>query len=787
MKFRSRWPLALLLLLFLVLASRLLWTLGVSADSWKLLGDEGSAQIRSLYNWEIPVSYRTPAEQADFWIQQSKENEAAQLDPQVALGAAWMLDTPRKLYQLRHYATTRFDKRSLYYLLIIDREWDHETVEAMEDDFEPQAREACLEQSKLATQLDPENKYLWRNRALLLFQLQKTQQQPIKLIPRQQDWQAVLDECTRHDPENALYDYLAALHLWSISSEIKPDSPQINILDPSQYQQSRQKLNAGLQKKFLDTGYTGEAATLAFLSQIGISINYQISMAESRKGRTREQLILVELLLMLQKEFNSAANQKHYSAAAAEARRNLSISEQLVTDHSYLYLTDLKLLLRINGLVDLLKLQEEDPGILNPAEYEAFSKEYSQALLTQNINTEVLKRIEQRAPSNDTPQYFRLALLSATSLNLIFISLVCALVAGGISWSGRSDPNSEFVEMGFWRPLVCWLLGAGMSLLVWGLFPAQIVPLQLQWRALQWIYWIGYLLFVLGFLYLIHAGFSVPWPQIFSLSFFMSIPVLIVSQYTDLYQWWFQTPVATIVAIAAVMLLFGVLSLRFSRKFFSEKRHSQSASFYIGGLILLLAAITVPYGLNLARVYQIPVNLTDPIYPVTWRNILGLYAVPGIPENYFSLYSQTATQVCLIWYWLAGEIIATLISLSILCLWYLKRQSRFITGGFPKLLQTRKRIVLNHAGRMLAKSCAVTALLFALIYLAVAPGLLQSSEKQILRNYQKLTDSKTDQAETRAIQAEIEADPSTMARLRSMAEKSKQRFTEQKIQQEPST
>lgn len=779
MKLRPRWPLALILMAFFLLGSRLIWTLGVSAESWKLFGDEWSEQVNSLYKWEIPVSYRTPKEQADFWIQKSKKIKAAQDDPQAALGAAWMLDTPRDIYQLRHYYTTKFDQRSLSHLLIIDKEWDRETVEAMKDDFEPLAREACLKQSELATRLDPENKHLWRNRALLLFQLQKTQQQPIKLIPRQQDWQAVLDECARHDPENALYDYLAAIHLWSISSEIKPESPQINILDPSKYRQSHQKLNAGLQKSFLDTGFTGEAATLAFLSQIGVSSNDQISMAESRKGSTREQLILVELLIMLQNEFSSAVNQKHYTAAAVDARCNLSISEQLVIDHSYLYLTDLKLLIRINGLVDLLKLHKEDPKILNPAEYEAFSKEYSQALLTQNIHTEVLKRIEQQDQPNDTTQFFRLALLSSTSLNLIIITLVCALLTGGFSWLGRSDPNSELVAMGFWRPLICWILGAGISLLLWGLFPAEIIPLKLQYIALWCVYWIGYFLFILCCLYLIHAGFSVPWTELFSLGFFMSIPVLIVSQYTDLYKLWFQTPMATIIAFAAVMLLLGVLSLRFSRKFFREKSHSLSVYLLICGLVLLLASVAVPYGLNLVRVDHIPMNLRAPLYPITWRNILGMRAVVGIPENQFSLYNLPATQVWLIWYWLAGELFATLISLSILCLWYLKRQSRFIAGGFPKLLQTRKRMVLNHASRMLAKSCGITALLFALIYLAIAPEFLQSSEKQILRNYQKLTDSKLDQAETKAIQAEIEADPSTMARLRSIADKDKKQFLEQ--------
>lgn len=786
MRFRPRWPLACLLLPFILLTMRLLWILGVTSTSWQLFGEQWIEQTRSLINWEIPVPYQMPAEQATHWVQQSHEIKAVQHDPQVALGAAWMLDTPLNFYLLRHYYNGD-NEQNLSGLLFIRQEWDYETVKAMEDDFEPLAREACLKQSELATRLAPENKCLWRNRALLLFQLQDKRRHPLKLIPRQQDWQDVLEECARHDSENALYDYLAAIHLWSISCQTRSESSQIDILDKSKYQQSHQKLKAGLRKPFLDTGYTGEAATFAFLSQTGYPFKTQISMAETRKGRTREQLILANLLKMLQQEFISAANQKEYAAAAKYARHHLRISEQLEIEHSnFFYLTELKRMFLINGLVELLNLHKADPGIINPAEYEEFSNAYSQALLNKNINDEVLKRIETEDNPNDSPHFFRLAMLSATSLNVVFITLACAILTGGLSWLGTRDPDSEFIKLGFGSHLTCWLLGTGISLILWGLFAAEIVPIHIQYWLLPGIIWTSYILLILSVLYLVHAIFCVPWPELLGICFFMTLLALFLYYGTTFNQLWSKTPPLTIVAIASVMLLLGVLSLRLTRKFFSEKSHSLMISFLICGLVLLLACIVAPYGFNLASVDHILARIRDDmLYPVTWRDILGVRAIVSIPEYNFDLDNSTDTRVWLVWYWLAGELFAVFFSLTFLLLLYLKRQSRNIAGGFPQLLQNRKRITLHRAALTLSKSCAVVALLFSLVYLAVTPEFLKSSERQILKNYRILTDANFDQKETEALQTEIEADPIVMDRIRKQTEKSLQWFKNQPFPNEP--
>ncbi|WP_339727244.1 hypothetical protein [uncultured Gimesia sp.] len=790
MKLRPRWPLALLLLGFLLLGSRLIWTLGVSADNWRLLGDEWIAQTRSLVNWEIPVSYQTPADQAAYWVQQSQEIEAAQNDPQVALGAAWMLDTPCRFYQYH----TEFDQIRSSYRSRLQLGSEHETVEARENDFELRTRKACLKQSELATQLDPENKYLWRNRALLLFQFQNNAWNPsvfysphsiakknwlelYKFIPRTENWQAILDECAQHDPENALYDYLAAIYLSSVSTQ-KNSLWQTEILDHPKYKLAQHRLRAGLKKPFLKTGFTGQAATFAFLSHTTFTMNQQLQMAESRKNNFREKYILCRLFQILDQEYNSDFLLKQYNSLGMYFRDYLKVSQQLSDGPAYDNFAKLGQDFYSHEKVKLITLNQKFPGLFEPTEYEAVLTEFRQVLQNQKTYNKAIKQIEkgEKYSPNDTPHFFRLALLSATSLNLIIISLTCAMLTGVLSWFGTHDPNSECVGMGFWRPLVCWLLGTGISLVLWGLCTVQKNPLKIDYQSLLFIHWTGYILFVLGLLYLIHAGFSVPWLQLLGISFLMALLVLILYSSlilfssTSFIQLCAKTSQAYITPLITLSLLFTTLSLHQTVKFFREKLHSQKVSLLICGLILGIAAIMVPYVLKPTSVEQIPVRLrVGQVYPLTWFNFLKSQMVDGELSDVFGLINSTTTRVWLTWYRLTGDLFAAFISVSLLLLWYLKRQSRMIMGGFPQLLQTRKRIALHHTGRMLSQSCVIAALLFSLVYLAVAPDFLQATQTQILKNYQRLEDCEVSQKKTRTIQAEIAADTSYMNRLREEA------------------
>ncbi|MCA9015652.1 MAG: hypothetical protein KDA77_10010, partial [Planctomycetaceae bacterium] len=340
----------------------------------------------------------------------------------------------------------------------------------------------------------------------------------------------------------------------------------------------------------------------------------------------------------------------------------------------------------------------------------------------------------------------------------------------------------EFTSTGFWQPAVCWCLGTLFSLGLWGFFAAEIVPIHLQYWPLLGCIWAGFLLCVFGALYFIRVGFSVPWPQLFSVSFIASVLVLIFTEnptMNRLSDHWLKSPPAILV-LATVILLLGVPSLRNAQKFFrSESRNSRVLTALICALILILAIIAVPFGFNLASESPNLFQFRDYFFPVTWRDILGIQATVGIPENHFDLDNSPITRVWLVWYWEAGELFTVLISVTILLTWYLKRQSKLLNGGLTELLQTRLRIELQNAGRLIAKSCVLVALLFSLVYLAVIPAFLMSSGKVLHKNYRHLTDPYFANESIQSLYAEVKADSALQDQLRKQAIESRQRVMEQ--------
>ena len=164
------------------------------------------------------------------------------------------------------------------------------------------------------------------------------------------------------------------------------------------------------------------------------------------------------------------------------------------------------------------------------------------------------------------------------------------------------------------------------------------------------------------------------------------------------------------------------------------------------------------------------------VYPLYWRSFINIREIDGELRNLWGLFHSWITVFGLGWYWLAAELFTAFIAIFILLVWYLKRLSRTVAGGFPALMQIRKRFTLYYAGRMLAHSCAIAALLFSLVYLAVAPNFLQASQTEILNYYQRLNDYEDTRKKIRVIQTEIEADKTYLDQIRADEERTESLF-----------
>ena len=160
---------------------------------------------------------------------------------------------------------------------------DQDAIDAAKADLEEQCNARCLFLAERATRLEPKDVRWWRMRALLQFD-------PNNREPRQADWLETLDECSRHDPENALYDYLAALQMWTSSAEYDwpddknwpEDEYRLLVEDSDVFEQGCSRFDAGQSRPFVAIGEDGFPAVTDFLSSSGLPKVDQAEVAVSR-------------------------------------------------------------------------------------------------------------------------------------------------------------------------------------------------------------------------------------------------------------------------------------------------------------------------------------------------------------------------------------------------------------------------------------------------------------------------------------------------------------------------
>jgi len=339
-RLKRNWPRLLLLLVIVVLSLRLIVFVSTSTSGWRSLWNDWEAQVLGLLGQATSVSEEIPSKQAKYWLQKVEQIPETQTDPQVALGAAWMLAEPQYEFLKRDIKTTQ-DVQELAENLFELRDQSQAEYQAL-------CRAACLKQAAIATHLAPDNVDYWRQRALLLFAVGENSE----LVPRSVDWQQVLEQAAAHDPENALYDYLAALQFYQLSAESVWDEKHrltLKITNPRVYAKAEQRLQAGLKKTNLDVGTITWSATLAFLEQTSLPLEEQIAAAESRNAIYSAEIIVIRLLRWLNYACESDLPQKKYAAVICNARCELLIADQLTGQNNLYESTFFKYLFRTSG------------------------------------------------------------------------------------------------------------------------------------------------------------------------------------------------------------------------------------------------------------------------------------------------------------------------------------------------------------------------------------------------------------------------------------------------------
>ncbi|MCX7427991.1 MAG: hypothetical protein NTW96_20475 [Planctomycetia bacterium] len=254
------WPCALVLVV--CLSARLFWRATQMESGMGALGlqwrDATLGWVLGAYE---PIDSREPAEQAEYWLREvDRVLEAHPNDAALTMGAALVLDSPGEgfVWRYRKLGSTLTPGRVLPDLDVL-------AIRRAKDAFRRQCHRRCLELAATAARLDPTNVQWWRLYAVLLY---RRSWYCDDATPCDPDWLSTLDECARHDPDNALYDYLAARFCWRAAAEVVVSDAKrgLVIKDAEKFRQAIRRFEQGKAKPYFSVGDADSAAVADFLT-----------------------------------------------------------------------------------------------------------------------------------------------------------------------------------------------------------------------------------------------------------------------------------------------------------------------------------------------------------------------------------------------------------------------------------------------------------------------------------------------------------------------------------------
>jgi hypothetical protein len=279
------------LLVLLGLACRLAWVAGRTETGVQSIGGHWRD---ATWGWvagkRVPIANQDPADQAEFWLREAESVLADHPDDaELAMGAPMVLDAPGPNYAVRYLEPIE----SVPGIGIFPT-FDQAGLKRAEDEFEARCRERCLALAAQGTECEPDNLAWWRLRAILL---QRHSMHSYDRLPRDSRWQEVLEEAARHDPDNALYDYLTAKYLWDESSrlDVIGTRQQLVVTDMERFDQGTRSFERGQSKRYFAVGDAGFTAAARFLEEGAIPRVDQFDIVNSRNIQPRRALLLRDL------------------------------------------------------------------------------------------------------------------------------------------------------------------------------------------------------------------------------------------------------------------------------------------------------------------------------------------------------------------------------------------------------------------------------------------------------------------------------------------------------------
>lgn len=709
--------LKLVFLVALVVAAIRLVVVGASTESgWGLIATQWQDAVLSLVGQEYKtIGDRAPAEQTDFWLSEvdrilGKQPDSASL----YMGAAWVLDSPGTGFTQYYVRQNEFGQHFPQFALELDRK----AVDLAKKAFKQKCTRQCVELSGRATQLEPTNIDLWRMRALLLFEADGGWNDP-NLSPRIADYLPILDECQKHDPENALYDYLAVLHLWNQSATYElPDGGVRFILkvnDEEAYKIAVDRFLLAQTKPFLAIGEAGYPSIVEFLHNSKAYRNEQAEVAISRLVTFRHGLLFGDLLRWQEAraEFAKAHNdQPEQSQILAQ---NLRLFDQATVpkETSALNILTSFGIMRRSFYQALQELVKTDPTIMSSNQLAELAQREEQYRIEAATLTAALQNLSQTTypvkNAAEWPTFFTSVI--AKSFMALVVTAGVFLAIGRLLSRRLENP----LQLDLWQHLLAWIVGCGITFVVLGMAPAEMINQKVQ-------------------------------------------------RITAIVCIWIVALLLTAVSVWLVVTLLQLRKLRFR-------------------VITLLATMTgVAVFASLWPLMEMWFAKIANYSPDLWMPAKGWYGIDAeVLRNVMKLQTGTWTWAAIQWFVYGGVYISLVLSMLLLITWTMWREARCSQEGLIRFWSQEIRPRWGQLCHFAGSSALWAAGCFFLLYLLAIPRTVQLAEANFQHQMRYCRNPLVHWQEIRDSQLAIESSATEMAIIRQQVEAEFQSEGEQEM------
>ena len=423
-----------------------------------------------------PVGWRMPAEQADYWLAETERiTSADDVTAEVAMGGAWVLDSPMLDFYARYITHTGSNFPGFPQF---SYELDKETVKMAMEQFEAECHEHCLELAELATTMEPNEVDWWRQRALL----QISEGMFVEPEPRRVDWQDVIEQCSQHDRENALYDYMIATQLLESSMEWndKNGSYELKANHDRQFADATAHYERGLTKSFLAFPSRAMVATSHFVQRSTLPLDERPNIALSRVIQLRASSLLLQLHRRTDRlvEISQARSEPIDEIVLRE--RSLRVYDQVLAVDGHIAYDWWARTLARNNAFSVLALANEDSTLLDEGTLIVWRNRRDDAGLQLKLHERAMQEIALRwpapKPTGGLWSRFLIGPCRTTTGLLLPLALIWLLVP---RWMRRLI-TEDCPKIGTTSHLIAWIVGYGLTFLFLGMAPAEVIGPHIQ-------------------------------------------------------------------------------------------------------------------------------------------------------------------------------------------------------------------------------------------------------------------------------------------------------------------